>query len=201
LLETKNIETPRRALSLSLNWARMEIQRIIPGPRGPTKRARARSMRRHGTSFRLPSFACRVSSHQRLFRHVRGRIALYGRDESARLVPHPPRPSFKRSHDPSRVCVCARAGRTARPMSLRSTDGRTDGGVSNHTERGEVGARTRGKLMEPRPCSRVLQRDRFYPARARARAPPARSARSPDVATMAAGGILDESGLGLGEDG
>jgi len=131
-------------------------------------------MRRHGTSFRLPSFACRVSSHQRLFRHVRGRIARYGRDESARLVPHPPRPSFKRSHDPSRVCVCARAGKRARPMSLRSTDRRTDGApmwcVKSHgTGRGRREDRD-GKLMELRWSCAASKRSLVPCARARARA-------------------------------
>jgi len=169
-------------------------------------------MRRHGTSFRLPSFACRVSSHQRLFRHVRGRIALYGRDESARLVPHPPRPSFKRSHTTPRACAYVPArgaeGRgTARCHYDRRTDGRT--GVrwcvkSHGTGRGrrEDGD---GKLMEPRPSG--FLKEIASTARARARGghqrAPGKSTRSPDVATMAAGGILGSSpsGLGLGEDG
>jgi len=130
--------------------ARMKIQRNILGPGGPTKRARARA--RCGATARRSGFHRSHAGYQVISDysvHVRGRIALYGRDESARLVPHPPRPSFERSHTTPRACAYvpargAREGRegTARCHYDRRTDGRTDGGASNHTERGEVGART-----------------------------------------------------------
>lgn len=95
----------------------------------------------------------RVSSHQRLFRHVQQRIALYGRDEFARGTSSPVG-SFRRSHDAMR--------RARSRMSLRSIDSRRVGRekeregegsevcVSNHTKRGEIGASGDGKLMGPR---------------------------------------------------